>query len=85
MGEDLEGEKKGLDVSGEIASFEGEQVDEIFLHARDLMNIFIKTIKAFRIYPPENPSLTGIRDLLYPKIPILPEKISHLCPQDWGT
>jgi len=67
MGEDLEGEKKGLDVSGEIASFEGEQVDEIFLHARDLMNIFIKTIKAFRIYPPENPSLTGIRDLLFRK------------------
>jgi HEAT repeat protein len=67
MAEDLEGGKKGLDVSTEIASFEGEEVDEILLHARDLMNIFIKTIKAFRIYPPENPSLTGIRDLLFRK------------------
>jgi len=32
-----------------------------------LMNIFVKTIKAFRIYPPENPSLTGFRDLLFRK------------------
>jgi HEAT repeat protein len=67
MAEDLEGGKKGLDVSSEIPSFEGEEIDEVFLHARDLMNIFVKTIKAFRIYPPENPSLTGFRDLLFRK------------------
>ncbi len=67
MAEDLEGGKKALDVSSEIASFEGEEVDEILLHARDLMNIFVKTIKAFRIYPPENPSLVGFRDLLFRK------------------
>jgi HEAT repeat protein len=67
MPEDLEGGKKGLDLSDEIASFEGEQVEEIFLHARDLMNIFVKTIKAFRLYPAENPSLTGFRDLLFRK------------------
>lgn len=67
MAEDLELEKKSLDVSDEIASFEGEEVEEVFLHARDLMNIFIKTIKAFRIFPPENPSLIGFRDLLFRK------------------
>jgi len=67
MAEDLEKEKKSLDVSDEIASFEGEEVEEIFLHARDLMNIFIKTIKAFRIFPPENPSLVGFRELLFRK------------------
>ena len=67
MMEDLEGGKRDLDVSSEIASFEGEEIDQVFLHARDLMNIFVKTIKAFRIYPPENPSLTGFRDLLFRK------------------
>ena len=67
MPEDLEREKKSLDVSNEIASFEGEEVEEIFLHARDLMNIFVKTIKAFRIFPPENPSLVGFRELLFRK------------------
>lgn len=67
MAEDLEREKKSLDVSDEIASFEGEEVEEVFLHARDLMNIFVKTIKAFRIFPPENPSLVGFRELLFRK------------------
>jgi HEAT repeat protein len=67
MAEDLEKEKKNLDISGEIASFEGEEVEEVFLNARDLMNIFVKTVKAFRLYPPENPSLIGFRDLLYRK------------------
>ena len=67
MAENLEEGKKGLDVSDEIASFEGEEVDEILLHARDLMNIFVKTIKAFRLYPPENPSLVGFRDLCFRK------------------
>ncbi len=67
MAEDQELEKKSLDVSDEIVSFEGEEVEEVFLHARDLMNIFIKTIKAFRIFPPENPSLIGFRELLFRK------------------
>jgi HEAT repeat protein len=67
MAVDLEREKKTIDVSDEIASFEGEEVDEVFLHARDLMNIFVKTIKAFRIFPPENPSLIGFRELLFRK------------------
>jgi HEAT repeat protein len=67
MAEDLEMEKKSLDVSDEITSFEGEEVEEVFLHARDLMNVFIKTIKAFRIFPPENPSLIGFRELLFRK------------------
>jgi len=67
MAVDLEREKKTIDVSDEIASFEGEEVDEVFLHARDLMNIFVKTIKAFRIFPPENPSLVGFRELLFRK------------------
>src|SRR5512138_1798746 len=67
MTEDLEAEKKDMEIGEEIASFEGEEVEEIFHHARDLMNIFVKTVKAFRLYPPENPSLTGFRDLLFRK------------------
>jgi len=67
MAEDLEGGKKGLEASEEMASLEGKEVDEVFFHARDLLNILIKTIKAFRIYPSENPSLIGFRDLLFRK------------------
>ncbi len=67
MAEGLEGGKKDLEATDEIASFEGEEVEEVFLHARDLMNIFVKTIKAFRLYPAENPSLVVSRDLLFRK------------------
>jgi HEAT repeat protein len=67
VAEELEGGKKDLEATDEIASFEGEEVEEVFLHARDLINIFVKTIKAFRLYPPENPSLVGVRDLLFRK------------------
>jgi hypothetical protein len=59
--------QRDLDENKEIPSFDGEETEEVVLEARDLMNIFVKTTKAFRIYPPENPSLTGFRDLLFRK------------------
>lgn len=74
MPEDLEGGRKGLEVGDEITSFDGEEVEEILLQARDLMNIFVKTIKAFRLYPPENPSLTGFRTLLFRKFQLFLKK-----------
>jgi HEAT repeat protein len=67
MAEDPEVEKTDLEAADEIVSFEGEEVEEVILHARDLMNILVKTIKAFRLYPPENPALAGFRDLLFRK------------------
>lgn len=57
--------KQDLEENKEIPSFEGEETEQLILEARDLMNIFIKTVKAFRIYPPENPSLIGFRDHLF--------------------
>jgi HEAT repeat protein len=65
MAEELLEAKQDLGENGEIPSFEGEETTQPVLEARDLMNIFVKTIKAFRIYPPENPSLIGFRDLLF--------------------
>ena len=61
----LEAKQDLLDENEKIPSFEGEEAAQPILEARDLMNIFVKTIKAFRIYPPENPSLIGFRDLLF--------------------
>ena len=40
-------------------------VDEEFLQAKDLINLFIKTIKSFRLYPADNPTLTGMQEQLF--------------------
>jgi HEAT repeat protein len=56
--------KKALDLSEETPSIEGVETDEELLLARDLIRSFIKAIKAFRFYPPDNPALKGFRDPL---------------------
>jgi len=61
------GEKKPLDVASEMPSVEGIETDEELLLARDLTSSFIKAIKAFRFYPPDNPALKGFRDNLLKK------------------
>jgi hypothetical protein len=67
MPEDISGEKKALDLSVEMLSIEGVESDEELLLGRDLASAFIKTIKAFRFYPPDNPTLKGFRDQLLKK------------------
>ncbi|MEW6376236.1 MAG: HEAT repeat domain-containing protein, partial [Thermodesulfobacteriota bacterium] len=67
MPEDISGEKKALDLSVEMPSIEGVESDEELLLGRDLTSAFIKTIKAFRFYPPDNPTLKGFRDQLLKK------------------
>lgn len=67
MPEEVLGEKKALDLSGEIPLIEGVETDEELLLARDLTSSFIKAIKAFRFYPPDNPTLKGFRDQLLRK------------------
>ena len=48
MPEEILGEKKALDLSGEIPLSEGVETDEELILARDLTKFFIKAIKAFR-------------------------------------
>ena len=67
MPEELSGERKALDLSAEMPLIEGVEADEELLLARDLTSAFIKTIKAFRFYPPDNPTLKGFRDQLLKK------------------
>lgn len=67
MPEEVSGEKKPLDVASEMPSVEGIETDEELLLARDLTSSFIKAIKAFRFYPPDNPALKGFRDNLLRK------------------
>jgi hypothetical protein len=62
MPEEVSADKKGLDLSGEMPSIEGVETDEEIILSRDLTNTFIKAIKAFRFYPPDNPTLKGLRD-----------------------
>jgi hypothetical protein len=64
MPEEVSGADKALDVSEEILLIEEAETDEELLLARDLIRSFIKAIKAFRFYPPDNPALKGFRDPL---------------------
>jgi len=68
MPEEVSVDKKALDLSVEMPLIEGVETDEELLLARDLISAFIKAIKAFRFYPPDNPTLKGFRDQLLKKI-----------------
>jgi len=57
----IEEKQRGVDLSEGILSLEGEELDEVILQARDVMNIFVKTIRVYRLYPPENPVLDEFR------------------------
>jgi len=67
MPEELSPEKKTLDLSEESPLVGEVETDEELLLARDLAGFFIKTIKAVRFYPPDNPTLKGFRDQLLKK------------------
>jgi HEAT repeat protein len=64
MPEELSGDKKVLDLGMEMPQIEGIESDEEVLLARDLTRTFLKTIKAFRFYPPDNPILKGFQEVL---------------------
>jgi len=68
MPEEVAGEKKALDVSGEIPMLEDFEADEERLLGRDLMSALVKAIKAFRFYPSDNPTLKGFRDQFLKKL-----------------
>jgi HEAT repeat protein len=78
MPEEISGEKKALDLSGEMPLIEGGEKDEEIILARDLTSALIKTIKAFRFYPPDNPSLKGFRDQLLKKFHFFLNKYQSL-------
>ncbi len=67
MAEEVSTEKKALDLSGEMPLIEGVEADEELFLARDLTTSLIKAIKAFRFYPPDNPTLKGFREQLIKK------------------
>jgi len=64
MPEDWIEEKKVLDLSEEIPPVEGVETDEELILARDLTKSFLKTMKAFRFYPPDHPALKGFQEQL---------------------
>jgi hypothetical protein len=67
MPEEISSDKKALDLSAEMPVAEGVETDEEMIIARDLISAFIKAIKAFRFYPPDNPTLKGFRDQVLKK------------------
>jgi HEAT repeat protein len=67
MAEEVSADKKAPDLSVEMPLVEGVETDEELLLARDLTSAFIKAIKAFRFYPPDNPTLKGFREQVLKK------------------
>jgi hypothetical protein len=67
MPEEVSPDKKAPDLNAEMPLVEGVETDEELILARDLTSAFIKAIKAFRFYPPDNPTLKGFRDQLFKK------------------
>ncbi len=67
MPEELQFEKKSMELADEMVMVEGIETDEELLLARDLTGFFLKTFKAIRFYPPDNPTIKGFRDQLLKK------------------
>ncbi len=67
MPDELHFEKKSFELAEEMVMVEGVETDEELLLARDLVSFFIKTFKAIRFYPPDNPTIKGFRDQLIKK------------------
>jgi len=74
MPEAIEEKEKGIDLTEGVRSLEGEKLDEAVFQARDVMNFFVKTIKASRLYPPENPRPGEFRDQFFRKLQLFLEK-----------
>ncbi len=67
MSEDISAGKKIAELIDEIPSIEGVETDEELLLARDLLSYFLKTFKAIRFYPSDNPTVKGFREQLFKK------------------
>jgi HEAT repeat protein len=68
MPEEISPDKKSLDLTDEMPLVEGTETDEELLLARDLTSFFLKTFKAIRFYPPDNPTIKGFRDQLFKRL-----------------
>ncbi len=60
-------DKKAPELTEGMTPIEGVETDEELLLAGDLTSALIKTVKAFRFYPLDNPTLKGFRDQLAKK------------------
>jgi HEAT repeat protein len=77
MAEEFVGGKEEPDLELDVSSIEGKDLDEAVDQAKDLINTFVKTIKAFRLYPPENPTLIGFIDQVYRKFQLFLNKYHY--------
>ena len=78
MPEEIQAEKKEPELKEGVPSPATGELDEEVAQARDLMNTFVKTIKGFRLYPPENPSLLGFKEQLIKKFQFFLNKYHSL-------
>jgi HEAT repeat protein len=58
-------DRKDIKLRAETAGAEIRGEEEEFIQTKDLINVFVKTIKSFRLYPADNPTLVGMQDHLF--------------------
>ena len=65
--------EKNLPLGSQTAGSEIRAVDEEYQQGKDLVNAFIKTIKAFRLYPADNPTLKGMQEQFFKRMQVFLE------------
>ncbi|MBP1712738.1 MAG: HEAT-like repeat-containing protein [Deltaproteobacteria bacterium] len=70
--------EKTFSAGSQISESEVRAVDEEYQQAKDLVNSFIKTLKAFRLYPADNPTLRGMQEQLFKRYQVYLEMYNSL-------
>ncbi len=65
--------EKNASATPPTAGSEVRAVDEEYQQGKDLLNAFIKTIKAFRLYPADNPTLKGMQEQFFKRMQVFLE------------
>ncbi len=74
MPQETSKELKSPDLSEGLISIDAAETDEELLLGRDLLAALIKTIKAFHVYPPDNPALKSFNEQLHKKLQLFLKK-----------
>jgi hypothetical protein len=65
--------EKNLPAGSQEAGTDLRALDEELQQGKDLLNTFIKAIKAFRLYPADNPTLKGMQEHLFKRMQVFLE------------
>jgi HEAT repeat protein len=62
--------EKNIPAGSQPPGSDSRTVDEEYQQGKDLVNALVKTIKAFRLYPADNPTLKGMQEQLFKRMQV---------------